>query len=142
VAVLTYGDGGDLPVFAITSDACLSGQVAAGRSFPSGSTVTCSDPHDLEVFDTIDLFGTQRAVPYPGRDQLADYAAAACTLVFDSALVAGPDKDRLEVAALVPSRASFETRSSSSSPDRDVICLLRAADGSRLTGTRIAEQPS
>jgi serine/threonine protein kinase len=140
VTTLTYGDGGDVPVFAIRSQACLPGQLAAGRSFPS-STVSCDGPHDLEVFETFDPFGTQRALPYPGRAALGAYAAAACTLVFDSTLVTGPDKDRLEVAALVPSQTAFESRadSSSSFTDRDVICLLRAADGSQLTGTRISE---
>jgi hypothetical protein len=141
VTTMTYGPGGDVPEFGSTFHACLQGQLAPGRSFPSGSTVSCEGPHDLEVFQTFDPFGPQRALPYPGRAQLADYAAQACTLVFDSAVVTGPDKDRLAVAALVPSKAAFETPAgtSSSFTNRDVICLLRAADGSQLTGTRMAE---
>ncbi|WP_433556786.1 serine/threonine-protein kinase [Pseudonocardia xinjiangensis] len=143
VTTLTYGQGGDVPVFGSMSRACLQGQLAPGRAFPIGSTVSCDGPHDLEIFQTFDPFGTQRELPYPGRDQLAGYAGQACSLVFDSGLVAGPDKDRLEVASLVPSQASFETRadSSSSFTGRDVICLLRSSDGRQLTGTRIAEDP-
>jgi hypothetical protein len=141
VTTMTYGPGGDLPDFASTFHACLQGQLAPGRSFPSGSTVSCDGPHDLEVFQTFDPFGPQRALPYPGRPQLASYAAQACTLVFDSGVVTGPAKDRLAVAALVPSQTAFETPvgASSSFTNRDVICLLRSADGSQITGTRVAD---
>nr|WP_308283191.1 serine/threonine-protein kinase [Pseudonocardia nigra] len=143
ISTLTYGDGGDVPVFDVTGEACLPGALAAGRSFPSGSRVNCDNPHDLEVFATFDPFGTQDELPYPGREPLAEYAAAACMLVFDSARIAGPDKERLEVTALVPSQASFETRgeTSASFSGRSVICLLRAADGRQMTGSRIAERP-
>jgi eukaryotic-like serine/threonine-protein kinase len=143
ISVLTYGEGGDVPVFATAGNACLPGQLAPGRSFPSGSTVSCDGPHDLEIFETFNPFGVSRELPYPGRAQLAEYAASACRLTFGSALVGGPDKDRLEVAALVPSEEAFESRpdASSSFNDRDVICLLRAADGSQLTGSRITEAP-
>jgi hypothetical protein len=63
-------------------------------------------------------------------------------LVFGSGLIVGEDKERLAVTALVPSQASFEFRAdpSSSYSGRNVICLLHAADGSQLTGTRIAEE--
>jgi eukaryotic-like serine/threonine-protein kinase len=143
VTTLTYGQDGDIPVFAPSSTSCIPGQLAPGRSFPSGSIVSCDQPHDLEVFTTFDPFGTSREMPYPGRELFAAYAASACSLTFESALVGGPDKDRLQVAALIPSKSAFEARadSSSSFTSRDVICLLRAADGSQLTGTRITEEP-
>jgi serine/threonine protein kinase len=143
VAVMTYGQGGDLPVFGVTSDHCLPGRLAPGRSFPPGTYVSCDDPHDLEVFDVLRPFDTQRALPYPGLEDLSTYARSACTLVFDSGLVAGPDKARLQVVGLVPSQTSFEARSGSTSSftGRNVICVLRAADGSRLTGTRISADP-
>jgi hypothetical protein len=73
---------------------------------------------------------------------LRDYGAQACRLQFDS-LVVGPDRDRLVVTALVPSAESF-TRDTRSSPESDpafgrrsVHCLLTAADGSQLTGSRL-----
>jgi hypothetical protein len=141
VVTMTYGAGGDLPVFAPSSTACLPGQLAPGRSFPSGSIVSCDQPHDLEIFETFNPFGTLRELSYPGREPLAAYATNACSLVFGSDLIGGPDKDRLAVVALVPSAAAFAARadSSSSFTSRDVICLLRSADGSQLTGTRITE---
>jgi hypothetical protein len=140
VSTLTYGEGGDVPVFGVTSRACLPGQLAPGRAFPSGSVVSCDAPHDLEVFQTLDPFGTQFALPYPGTRQLSAYAGAACRLVFDSAVITGADKDRLDVTALVPSQTAFGIRSSSDSfAERDVICVLSSADGSQLTGSRVAE---
>ncbi len=139
--VMTYGAGGDLPVFGVTSNYCLPGALAPGRSYPSGTSVTCDDPHDLEVFGVLDPFGTQRDLPYPGLDDLSAYARTACTLLFDSALVEGPDKARLQVVGLVPTAASFTAKTSTSFTTRDVICVLRAADGSQLTGTRISKDP-
>lgn len=141
VPVMTYGQGGDLPVFGITSPSCLPGALAPGRSYTSSTYVSCDDPHDLEVFGVLDAFGTQRALPYPAADDLAGYARSACTLLFDSALVEGQDKARLQVVGLVPSAAAFSAKVSTSFTTRDVICVLRAADGSQLTGTRIAKDP-
>ena len=143
VTTFTYGAGGDIPVFDTVTHVCLPGQLAPGRSFPSGATVSCDDPHDLEVFETFDPFGVSRDLPYPGQAQLAGFASGACSLTFGSALIGGPDKDRLAVTALVPSQAAFEARADSSSAftTRDVICVLHAADGSQLTGTRITEAP-
>ena len=62
-------------------------------------------------------------------------------------MVLGPDKDRLEVAALVPTEAGFQ-KDSSTSPGyhthngRVLYCTLRSADGSQLEGSRVAEQPA
>jgi hypothetical protein len=141
VQVLTYGDGGDLPVFDVSITSCLQGGLVAGRQFPSGSTVSCDNPHDLEIFETLNPFDSQRDLPYPGRAQFAAYAGSACTLIFGSGVITGTDKSALEVAALVPSEKEFGKRadSSSSYTDRTVICLLRAANGTQLTGTRIAK---
>jgi hypothetical protein len=143
VTTFTYGAGGDIPVFGTGTHACLPGQLAPGRSFPSGAIVSCKEAHDLEVFETFNPFGSSRDLPYPGQAQFTDFATGACSLTFGSALIGGPDKDRLAVAALVPSQAAFEARADSSSAftTRDVICVLHAADGSQLTGTRITEEP-
>lgn len=141
VPVMSYGAGGDLPVFGVTSTFCLPGPLAPGRSYPSGSSVSCTDPHDLEVFGVLAPFDSRRVLPYPGLGNLAGYARSACTLLFDSALVQGPDKARLQVVGLVPAAAAFTARTASGFGTRDVICVLRAADGSQLTGTRIAKDP-
>ena len=141
VPVMTYGDGGDLPVFGVTSSSCIPGALAPGRSFPSSAYADCDAPHDLEVVGSLDPFGTSRELPYPGLEDLSGYARSACTLLFDSALVEGADKARLQVVGLVPTAAAFTAKTSSSFTTRDVICVLRAADGSQLTGSRMSKDP-
>jgi len=143
IPVMTYGAGGDLPVFGVTSRYCLLGPLAPGRSYPSGMFTSCDDPHDLEVFDFLTPFDTQRELPYPGQEDLSAFARAGCSLVFDSAVVDGPDKAKLQVVGLVPTTASFTTTAAASSSyaGRAVVCVLRAADGSQLTGTRVSEDP-
>ena len=138
-AVFTYGPGGDIPDVPSLSTSCLQGQLAVGRQY--STTATCDDPHDVEIFDAIDLFDTSLDMPYPGRETVADGAGPACALIFNSGRIASPDKAALRVAALAPSAEAFAYRSSptSSFGSRSVLCALYAADGSQLTGSRIAK---
>jgi eukaryotic-like serine/threonine-protein kinase len=138
-AVFTYGPGGDIPEVPSLSTSCLQGQLAVGRQY--STTATCDDPHDVEIFDAIDLFDTSLDMPYPGRETVAAGAGPACALIFNSGRIAGPDKAALRVAALAPSAEAFAYRSSptSSFGSRSVLCALYAADGSQLTGSRIAK---
>src|SRR5689334_9104953 len=138
-AVFTYGPGGDIPEVPTLSASCLQGQLAVGRRYTT--TATCDDPHDVEIFDSIGLFDTQLDMPYPGRETVAAGAGPACALIFDSGRIAGPDKAALRVAALAPSAQAFAYRSSptSSFGSRSILCALYAADGSQLTGSRIAK---
>jgi eukaryotic-like serine/threonine-protein kinase len=137
--VFTYGEGGDIPDVPSLTTGCLQGQLAVGRRYTT--TALCDDPHDVEIFDSLDLFDTQLNEPYPGRDVVAAGAGPACALAFDTGRIVGADKARLRVAALVPSAAAFAYRSSptSSFGTRSILCALYAADGTQLTGTRIAK---
>jgi len=137
-AVFTYGPGGDIPEVP-SSVSCLQGQLAVGRQYTT--YVSCDDPHDVEIFERLDLFDSQLALPYPGRETVAAGAGPACALVFASGKIAGADKAALRVAALAPSAEAFAYRSSptSSFSTRSVLCVLYAADGSQLTGSRIAK---
>jgi hypothetical protein len=136
--VFTYGAGGDIPVVATSSPSCLQGQLAVGRQYTSYAS--CEEPHDVEVYASLDLLDTQLDEPYPGREVLAAPAASACTLAFTT-MISGQDKASLRVAALVPSAAAFAERSTPTSTftSRSVLCALYAADGSQITGTRITK---
>jgi eukaryotic-like serine/threonine-protein kinase len=138
-AVFTYGPGGDIPEVPTLSSSCLQGQLAVGRQYTT--TASCDDPHDVEVFDSIGIFDTQLDMPYPGRETVAAGAGPACALIFNTGRIAGPDKAALRVAALAPGAEAFAYRSSpmSSFGSRSVLCALYAADGSQLTGSRIAK---
>lgn len=135
--VYTYGAGGDIPAIYSSSHSCLQGQLAVGRQYTSSAI--CEEPHDVEVFASLDLLDTQLDGPYPGREALAAPAASACGLAF-STMIAGEDKASLRVAALVPSQTAFADRATptSSFSSRSVVCALYAADGSQITGSRLA----
>ncbi|HEY0816152.1 MAG TPA: hypothetical protein VGE11_22995, partial [Pseudonocardia sp.] len=139
--VYTYGAGGDIPAMYTSTPSCLQGQLAVGRQYTSPAV--CGEPHDVEVFTSLDLIDTQLDEPYPGRQALGAAAASACSLVFGTAMIVGQDKANLRVAALVPSAAAFAERPSptSSFSSRAVLCALYAADGSQITGSRIAKIP-
>jgi len=113
--------------------------LAVGRQYTTYTS--CDDPHDVEIFESLDLFDTRLDVPYPGRDVIASGAGPACALAFGSGKITGPDKAKLRVAALIPSATAFAYRSSptSSFSSRSVLCVLYAADGTQITGSRIAK---
>ncbi|HYH30734.1 MAG TPA: protein kinase [Pseudonocardia sp.] len=132
VTTLTHGPDGDVRFAPPPGAACLRGAPAAGR-WGGDDRVDCAGPHELEVLATLDPFAA-RAVPHPGRADLSAYAAAACTATFE-ALVTAPERDGLEVVALVPSRTAFEAGAPGG---RAVHCLLRSAAGVPLVGSRIS----
>ncbi|GAA2554980.1 serine/threonine-protein kinase [Pseudonocardia hydrocarbonoxydans] len=142
VRVLTYGQGGDVPLFDVASEYCLAVAPEPGVQVLSSATEQCDAPHAAEVFDVVDTFGSRQALDLPPG--LPDFARAACALTFGSGVVAGPDTDRLAVTALVPSEAEFTRNTATSGTpsygQRQVFCVLAPADGGQLTGTRLAEE--
>jgi hypothetical protein len=133
----TYGAGGQIPLFELTSTGCMQGHIAAGRAFSSSASVSCDQPHDAEIFLDLAPFDISTKLPYPGEKALVDYGAGACQLRFGSALVGGADKAGLDDVVLVPTEQQFTTASASGYYAREVMCVLQARDGSQLTGTRL-----
>ncbi|QJY46571.1 serine/threonine-protein kinase [Pseudonocardia broussonetiae] len=134
VRTLTYGEGGDVPVYDVAYLYCLQVRPDPGVLITSSATVDCDAPHAAEVFAVVESFGTQEVLPYPAR--LPEFAAAACAMRFDSGLLA--DRDGVQVTALLPAEAEFRRDGGSGSfQDRDVFCLLTTTDGSQLTGSRL-----
>jgi hypothetical protein len=144
---LTYGDGGEVPEFDISSSyPCTIIAPAPGRGIGSNSSVACEERHEAELYAGTELYSSSTVVAYPGDQQLRALGAATCRFYFDSALVVGSDKSRLEVVALVPTEATFQHDSStvpgySTFSGRSVYCVLRAVDGSQLEGSRVAQKP-
>jgi eukaryotic-like serine/threonine-protein kinase len=139
VRALSYGAGGDLPVYEVAYRYCLGSPVAPGTQIVSSNTLDCDDPHPAEVFGIVDTFGPAEQVSYP--DRLAEFAAEACALRFGTESVVGDDKGDLAVTALYPTEAAFGadegTPGSPRHDDRQVFCVLARADGAQLTGTRL-----
>jgi eukaryotic-like serine/threonine-protein kinase len=125
--ILTHGPGGDVSIAGPVAGACL---VAAPAPGVLVTAVDCAGQHAAEVVATLDPYGG-RDVQYPGRDALDRFAAGACTAEF-GAMAEPSDRAGLEPMALVPAPAAFGTGV------REVYCLVHAADGSALTGSRVA----
>ena len=145
---LSYGDGGDVPEFDVSSSyPCTIIAPAVGRGIESNSSVDCEKRHEAERFAAVTLYSTNDVVSYPGEQQLRAVGASTCRFYFDSPLIVGPDKARLEVLALVPTGAGFG-KDTSTSPGyhtfngRVLYCMLRSADGSQLEGSRLVESPA
>ena len=144
---LTYGAGGEVPEFEVSSTyPCTLLAPAPGRGIESNSGVACDERHEAERFATLDLYATNEVFDYPGDRQLRALGASTCRFYFDSPLVVGSDKAALEVVALVPAEAEFQ-RDTSTTPGyrsyagRKMHCVLRSADGGQLEGSRVAAQP-
>lgn len=147
VVTLSYGDGGDVPVYDVSSTyPCTIIAPAVGRGVESSSGLSCDERHEAELFAQVPLYSSSTVIDYPGDEQLRAVGRSTCRFYFDSPLVVGADKARLEVLALVPSATTFQYDASSvpgshSYSERILYCVLRAADGSQLEGSRVAEQP-
>jgi hypothetical protein len=126
IEALTYGPDGDVRLGVPPAGGCLAAAPAPGLGLAG---VGCADPHGAEIVATLDPFG-ERDVRFAGRDALVRFAAGACAPVFD-AVVEPPRRAGLELVALVPTQAAFDAG------DRDVHCVVRAADGRVLTGGKV-----
>jgi hypothetical protein len=130
VPALTHGSGGEVALAGPVAGACLADAPAPGTV---ATTTDCAGPHAAEVVATLDPYAAH-AVPYPEADALARFAAGACPAAFE-AVVAPNGRTGLELTALVPAASAF------GAGDRAVHCLVRAADGSALTGSRVGGEP-
>ena len=133
--LLTYGSGGDIEEFGLSSSGCASGQLGVGRSYPS--TSSCDEAHDIEVFGTYEMFGITE-VGYPNRARLDDYAHSSCAVLFESARVLDEKRGKLKYAMLVPTKESWEA-DASSDRDRRIYCLLTSLDGKQTAGTAVSD---
>ena len=118
---------------------------ACRASWPSVASTRrprlCDDPHDVEIFDTLDLLDTQLDRGLPGREALTAAAGPACGLSSGR----GRSSVRTRRACGWPRSCRRRRRSRSVVADvvvvrpRTVLCALYAADGSQLTGSRMAK---
>jgi hypothetical protein len=145
---LTYGEGGEVPEFEVSSSyLCTIIAPAPGKGIESNSGVACTERHEAERFAGLTLYASNEVYTYPGEQQLRALGASSCRFYFDSPLIVGTDKTGLEVVALVPTEAQFQ-KDSSTSPGyhtyngRMLYCVLRSSDGAQLEGSRVAEQPT
>ncbi|MCO1654854.1 serine/threonine-protein kinase [Pseudonocardia humida] len=144
ITTLSYGAGGDVPEFDVSNGYCYQVAPGPGRAVDSGAMRDCDEVHDSQVFAAYLPYGSDDEVRYPGAEDFREFGAAACRMYFDNVVV-GEDKDQLAVTLLLPSEEAFQddTRSAGASrpsyQSRGVYCVLSAADGRQLTGTRVLD---
>jgi hypothetical protein len=137
-AVFTYGPGGDIPEVP-SSVSCLQGQLAVGRQYTT--YVSCDDPHDVEIFERLDLFDSQlaTALPRPGDGRRGRRARLCAGLRLREDRRGGQGGAAGGRARPSAEAFAYRTSPTSSFSTRSVLCVLYAADGSQLTGSRIAK---
>lgn len=90
--------------------------------------VACTQPHDAEVYSIFDMAHT--AAPYPGEEAVIDAAFDGCLAAFQTFVGVAYEFSELDVYYLHPTEESWKDLD-----DREIVCLLTALDGSKLTGS-------
>jgi eukaryotic-like serine/threonine-protein kinase len=135
---MTYGQGGDLAEFSISSGECGGAPLETGRSFTSGSD--CDKPHDFEVLGYHEPFWDEydEQGSYPGAAALSGLAEAWCAMTFASDWVQPEDKSTsLSFVAVIPTEQHWKEVEEYNR--RVVGCVVRKRDGGQLPESVIAK---
>ncbi|MFD5824675.1 serine/threonine-protein kinase [Lentzea sp. NPDC060358] len=139
---LTYGEGGQVPVFAMYENTCGLGEVAPAKLLNTDSREECDKPHDFEVFDAIDTLPVASNYPdaaYPGQKSLTSLGVSRCEMTLNSEFV--KDGAKLKLTTLIPGENAWR-KDKSGSAERKIWCIASAKDGSKLDGTISAKKDS
>lgn len=86
--------------------------------FDSVDARPCTDPHDLEVFATVE-YPSAAGVPYPGDDWITDYGFGECLNSFEPYIGQGYDRvPDIDITIFWPSEEAWDN------DDRTIHCLL------------------
>jgi serine/threonine protein kinase len=139
-SALTYGEGGEVPVFALYENSCGNGQVAPTKQLDSESREECDKPHDFEVFDVVVTLPVGSNLPdaaYPGLDALKTLGIARCEMTLNSAWI--KDNKKVKLTVLVPSQNSWQ-KDKGGNAERKIFCVGGNKDGSKLDGSISAKK--
>jgi hypothetical protein len=130
LALVLLGCGpGEGDVFSLEVGQCLD-EPGEPTGVEAVDLVACDELHDFEVFALVDLPDG----PYPGAEELADRARAACTDRFAAYVGVEEPSSVLASAFLVPEESGWED------DDRQVVCLLYEPDRRLDTSMRGAQR--
>jgi hypothetical protein len=118
----TPGDqpGESVSVFDLdTGDCILSLSVGEVSSI---DLVDCGQPHDAEVFGTVELEDPEDA-PYPGNEEIVTRVNDLCTDLFDDYVGVPPDESELTIDGIYPVEESWRFG------DREGVCYAYDNDG-------------
>ncbi|NUT48388.1 MAG: serine/threonine protein kinase [Saccharothrix sp.] len=137
---LTYGEGAQVPVFALYENNCGLGEVAPAKLLNSDSREECDKPHDFEVFDVVVTLPVQSNLPdaaYPGLDPLTSLGVSRCEMTLKSAWV--KDGTKLKLTTLVPGENAWR-KDKGGNAERKIFCIASAKDGGKLDGSISAKK--
>lgn len=122
------GSGGsDVSVFRIRPGDCFN-DPPPERQLEQVDVVPCDQPHDNEVFATVD-HPAPEGDAFPGREAVVAYAEQACPAPFAEYVGATYDQSRFTLFPIVPSADTW------AAGDRQVICALYDHQAGKLTGS-------
>ncbi|WP_037255035.1 serine/threonine-protein kinase [Kibdelosporangium aridum] len=144
---LTYGVGGNIPVFDVyfnAGNSCLNAPPADKVQYDA--TVDCTkEEHRAEVFMEYktgmrngDKDKNIAPAGYPADEALNRYAESACAMFYTSNEVLKSDKT-MNVLAVIPSKQAWD---SEKSPQRSIYCIAWPTDNSTMTGSIVPDEPS
>ncbi|GAB2820554.1 serine/threonine-protein kinase [Lentzea nigeriaca] len=137
---LTYGEGGEVPVFGLSENVCGNGQVAPTKQLDSETREDCDKPHDFEVFDVVETLPVTSSLPdatYPGVEALTNLGVARCELTLKSQWV--KDGGKLKLTTLIPTDTAWK-KNKNDSAQRRIYCVAAKKDGSQLNSTISAKK--
>ncbi|MDJ0954229.1 MAG: septum formation family protein [Acidimicrobiia bacterium] len=124
-------------VVAVAVAACSGGtsvlDVAVGDCFDDPDSeivstldiVDCAEPHDNEIYAKLQMSGAA----FPGDDGVGEFAIDACLADFESYVGESYATSALDYFYLGPTEDSWN------GGDREVLCVLYAANLAKLTGS-------
>lgn len=123
------GDGGgsEVSVFRIRPGDCFN-DPPPERQLEQVDVVPCEQPHDNEVFATVEHPAPESEV-FPGREAVVAYAEQACPGPFAEYVGATYDQSRFTLFPIVPSADTW------AAGDRQVICALYDHQAGKLSGS-------
>ncbi|MBP2323964.1 serine/threonine protein kinase [Kibdelosporangium banguiense] len=115
----TYGPGGE-----VTVDDGRKGDCYNDDDEPVDS---CDDPHDIEIFDQVDLTGD--STTWPGPDEVKAIGESGCVDSYASEVTIKDKDEVLRFLVLVPTQQGWN------GGKRKALCVVARADGGKLKGS-------
>jgi len=134
---LTYGVGGDIPVFEMYEGYCSDVAFAKSAQYKSGTQVDCTSSHLVELVADPDTLGAKKDLPYPGVEALKSFAESYCSMYFASGRIDYQDKSELKYGALIPTDKAWDPDKGSG--DRKAYCLVWRADNGKLSKSLVVK---
>ncbi|MCE7007563.1 serine/threonine protein kinase [Kibdelosporangium philippinense] len=143
---LTYGVGGNIPVFDVyfnRGKSCLDARPADKVQYDA--VVDCAkEEHQAEVFmeykTLMKIAEKEKNTPaaaYPADNALDRYAESSCSMFYNSNEVL--KNKAMNVMAVIPSKQAWEAEKA---PQRSIYCIAWPADNSAMTGSIVPDETS